>query len=100
MNEIIRYIAVIPDNTKSTVFENKSAKAIVGKEINDSTNKYFAIDTAGKELFSFSSNEYKDFGSFNNGYLPVQKENDEVVLLDKAGKRFSSIGKWKGHLPS
>lgn len=74
--------------------------AIVGKEINDSTNKYFAIDTAGKELFSFSSNEYKDFGSFNNGYLPVQKENDEVVLLDKAGKRFTSIGKWKGHLPS
>lgn len=73
--------------------------AIVGKEVNDSTTKYFAIDTKGKELFSFSSNEYKDFGSFNNGYLPVQKENDEVVLLDKTGKKYASIGKWKGYLP-
>ncbi len=74
--------------------------AIVGKEVNDSTNKYFAIDTKGKELFSFSSNEYKDFGSFNNGYLPVQKANGDVVLLDKTGKKTSSIGKWKGNLPS
>ena len=73
--------------------------AIVGKEVNDSTNKYFAIDTKGKELFSFSSNEYKDFGSFSHGLIPVQKENDEVVLLDKAGKKFCSIGKWKGLLP-
>ncbi len=74
--------------------------AIVSKEVNDSTNKYFVIDTNGKELFTFSSNEYKDFGSFNNGYLPVQKENNEVVLLDKAGKKYRSIGKWNGYLPS
>lgn len=74
--------------------------AIVSKELNDSTSKYFAIDALGKELFSFSSNEYKNFGSFNNGYLPVQKENDEVVLLDKMGKKCTSIGKWKGYIPN
>lgn len=74
--------------------------AIVGKEVNDSITKYLAIDTKGKELFSFSSNEYKNFGSFNNGYIPVQKENDEVVLLDKTGKKYASIGKWKGYLPN
>lgn len=74
--------------------------AIVGKEVNDSTNKYFAIDTKGKELFSFSSNEYKNFGSFNNGCLPVQKENGNVILLDKTGKKISSIGKWKGYIPN
>ena len=73
--------------------------AIVGKKENDSTTKYLIIDTQGKEIFSFSSNEYKDFGTFNNGYLPVQKDNDEVVLLDKTGKKFTSIGKWKGYIP-
>lgn len=74
--------------------------AIVGKEINDSTMKYFAIDSKGKELFSFSSNEYKDFGSFYKGYLPVQKESGEVLLLDKNGKKYISLGKWKGYVPN
>lgn len=73
--------------------------AIVGKEINDTTSKYSAIDTKGKILFSFSSNEYKDFGSFHNGYLPVKKDNNEVILLDKSGKKYCSIGKWKSFLP-
>lgn len=73
--------------------------AIVGKEINDSTTKYFAIDTNGKQLFSFSTNEYADFGVFNNGYLPVQKKNGDVILIDKTGKKNHSIGKWKGFVP-
>ncbi len=73
--------------------------AIVGKELNDSTVKYFTIDTKGNELFSFSSNEYKDFGSFISGYIPVQKANNDVILLDKKGKKFCSIGKWKEYLP-
>ena len=51
-------------------------------------------------MFSFSSNEYKDFGSFSNGCLPVQKENGDVVLLDKTGKKVNSIGKWKGYIPN
>lgn len=74
--------------------------AVVGKEINDSTTKYSAIDITGTELFSFSSTQYKKIGSFVNGYLPVKKDNDEVVLLDKNGNKFVSIGKWKGsYLP-
>lgn len=74
--------------------------AIVGNEVNDSTYKYYVIDVKGKESFSFSSNEYKDFGLFNNGFLPVQKENGEVVFIDKTGKKYCSIGKWKGYIPA
>lgn len=73
--------------------------AVVGKEINDSITKYFAIDDKGSELFSFMSTEYKDFGYFTNGYLPVQNYNDEVILLDKKGRKPKSIGTWKGFLP-
>ena len=73
--------------------------AIVGKELNDTVNRYSAIDASGKELFSFSSSEYSDFGSFVNGYIPVRKSNDEVVLLNKSGKKVCSIGKWKGYIP-
>lgn len=79
---------------------SKEGLSIVGKKVNDSTTKYFAINAQGEELFSFSSNEYKDFGSFIDGYLPVQKENDEVILLDKTGKKSCSIGKWDGYIPS
>lgn len=71
--------------------------AIVGKEINDSTTNYSAIDASGTELFSFSSTQYKNFGLFVNGYLPVKKDNGEVVLLDKKGNKFVSIGKWDGY---
>lgn len=78
---------------------SKDGIAIVGKEVNDSATKYSAIDVKGKEMFTFSSSEYKDFGAFVNGYLPVQKENDEVVLLDKTGKKYCSIGKWKSYIP-
>jgi len=73
--------------------------AIVAKEVNDTTSKYIAIDTQGTELFSFSSNEYKHHGTFVNGYIPVQRDNDEVVLLDNTGKRLCSIGKWEGFIP-
>lgn len=74
--------------------------AIVGNEVNDSVYKYFAIDRQGNELFAFSSSEYKDYSCFINGYLAVQKENDDVILLDKEGKKHGNIGKWKGFLPS
>lgn len=73
--------------------------AIVSKKVNDTTSKYIAIDTKGTELFSFSSNEYKNHGAFVNGYIPVQRDNDEVVLLDKTGKKLCSIGKWDGFIP-
>lgn len=73
--------------------------AVAGKEINDSTMKYIAIDTKGAELFSFSSSEYEDFGTFVGEYLPVKKSNDDVVLLDKNGKKYCSIGKWEGFIP-
>jgi len=91
-------IIIKPSYDKAFNF-SQDGLAIVGNEINDSTTKYFIIDINGKEFFSFSSNEYKDFGCFNNGCLPVQRENDEVILLDKAGKKVCSIGKWKGYVP-
>lgn len=91
-------IVIKPIYDRSTPF-SEDGLAIVGKEVNDSTYKCFAIDPKGTELFSFSTNEYKDYGAFVDGYLPVQKENNEVVMLDKSGKKLCSIGKWKGYIP-
>lgn len=90
---------VIKPNYDSAANFSPEGLAVAGKEINDSTMKYFAIDTKGQELFSFSSIEYEDFGSFVGEYLPVKKSNDDVVLLDKNGKKYCSIGKWKGNIP-
>ena len=59
MNEIIRYIAVIPDNTKSTVFENKSAKAIVGKEINNKEGIKEIIQKIREDIFSKIPHKFK-----------------------------------------
>lgn len=91
-------IIIKPIYDKASSF-SPDGLTIVGKEVNDSITKYFVIDTKGKEFFSFSSNEYKEFGTFIGGYFPVQKENDEVVILDKTGKKHCSIGKWKGYIP-
>lgn len=91
-------VVVKPIYDKSTPF-SKDGIAIVGKELYDTTYKCSAIDTKGSELFSFSTNEYKDYGSFVDGYIPVQKSNNEVILLDKAGKKLCTIGKWKGYIP-
>lgn len=77
----------------------KDGIAIVSKKENKSVTIYYAINDKAEELFSFSSNDYKDFGSFVNGYIPVQKNNNEIVLLDKNGKRHCSIGKWNGYIP-
>lgn len=74
--------------------------AIIGKKLNDSDTKYFAIDEDGEELFSFSSSKYSDFGLFINGYIPVKKSNDEVIMLDKSGEKLCSIGKWDGFIPN
>ena len=56
------------------------------------TTKYHAIDTKGNKLFSLDAYEYPDIGEFSDGYLPVQKQNGEIVLLDKTGKEVCSIG--------
>jgi hypothetical protein len=78
--------------------------AIVGNEGVDSLSKFAAIDIKGKELFSFSSKDYRIFSDgyiniseFKHGYLPLQKENKEVVLLDKNGKEVISVGKWNDY---
>lgn len=91
-------IVIKPVYDRSSPF-SEDGLAIVGKEINDTTYKCFVIDVKGSELFSFTTNEYKDYGSFIDGFLPVQRDNDEVILLDKSGKKQCSIGKWKGLLP-
>lgn len=62
--------------------------------VEDFTTTFFAIDTSGKVLFSFSSKEYIQCSQFINGYLAVQNSDREVFLLDKQGKRVLSIGKW------
>lgn len=71
---------------------SKDGIAIVEIEIKDTVTKYSAIDKTGKELFSFSSTQYSEYGFFNEGYLPVLK-NGEVLLLDKSGKKGITLGK-------
>ena len=90
---------IIKPSYDSAADFSKDGIAIVAKEVNDSVSKFSAIDVKGEVLFSFSSTEYKDYGDFLNGYLPVKKDNDEVVLLDKEGKKHTTLGKWKGFIP-
>lgn len=47
---------------------------------------YYAIDKTGKELFKFNNKEYRDYGAFSDGFLPVVKE-DKVIYLNKKGKK-------------
>ena len=91
-------IIISPDYDSATSF-SKDGIAVVGKEVSEVTSKYSAIDVKGEKLFSFSSSEYKAYGSFINGYLPVKKVNDEVVLLDKAGNKYLNLGKWDSYIP-
>lgn len=56
------------------------------------TTQYHAIDAKGNKLFSLDAGEYQAVGKFSDGYLPVHKQNGEIVLLDKTGKEVCSIG--------
>lgn len=78
--------------------EDKVAIAYI--EVNDSVKQIFALNAKGEELFSFKSNEYKDYTMFYNGYMLVQKDNEVLVALDKKGNKAFSLGKWNGYLPS
>ena len=69
--------------------------AVVGVNINDSVVKFSLIDSSGKEQFSFSSTEYERHGNFIDGLIPVLKGND-VIYLDKNGKKIFNAGKKQG----
>ncbi|MCM1076992.1 MAG: WG repeat-containing protein [Bacteroides sp.] len=56
--------------------------------------RYSIIDTSCSKLFSFPSSKYKDIGLYIGGYLPVQKENNEIMLLDGSGMETMSLGIW------
>lgn len=56
------------------------------------TTQYHAIDTKGNKLFSLDAYEYQAVGKFSDSYLPVHKQNGEIVLLDKTGKEVCSVG--------
>lgn len=56
------------------------------------TTQYHAIDAKGNKLFSLDAGEYQAVGKFSDGYLPVHKQNGEIVLLNKTGKEVCSIG--------
>ena len=58
----------------------------------DDQYTYTVIDTKEVALFSFSSSEYKPLGAFENGYLTVIANDDEIILLDKSGKKCCSVG--------
>lgn len=51
---------------------------------------YYAIDNTGKELFTFTSKDYKAIGTYSDGYLPVVK-GEEIIYLDNTGKKAYSL---------
>lgn len=53
-------------------------------------NDIYAIDHNGKELFKFTSNDYTSWVGFNDGLMPVAKDNN-IVYLDKTGKETFSL---------
>jgi hypothetical protein len=73
--------------------------AIAYKQVNDSVNQVFALNAKGEVLFSFKSNEYKDYTMFHNGYMFVQRDNEDLIALDKKGNKAFTLGKWNGYLP-
>lgn len=75
------------DNVK--YFHNGISVCWTKNETDDLTT-YFVIDKTGKELFSFNSEEYVLAGDFSEGYLPVLKD-DEIIYLDKTGKKVRSL---------
>lgn len=60
------------------------------------TNKKYVViklnDTSFESLFSFNSSQYEDFGIFYKGFLPVQSD-DDLILLDSYGNEVAQIGK-------
>lgn len=61
--------------------------------INDEYNglaTYYVIDKSGKELYSFTSNDYKLVGRFSEGFLPVA-DDKEVTYLDRTGKQAYTL---------
>ena len=64
-------------------------------EYEELNKKFVAIKLKEKgyeELFTFSSSQYEEYGIFCNGYLPVLKD-DDIVLLDNKGTEVSRIGR-------
>lgn len=61
--------------------------------INDEYNEmttYYVIDKSGKELYSFTSNDYRLVGQYRDGFLPVA-DDEEVKYLDRAGKQVYTL---------
>ncbi|MDE7335192.1 MAG: WG repeat-containing protein, partial [Muribaculaceae bacterium] len=49
-----------------------------------------AIDTKGETQFKFNNSQYSNFSMFNNGYA-FFTEGDHIVLLDKKGKKVTTV---------
>ena len=69
---------------------NDGVAVCATKDVASDVTTYYAVDTDGKELFKFTSKDYKAIGSYSEGYLPVVKD-DEIIYLDKTGKKVYSL---------
>jgi len=105
-------IAIYKDNNDKFGFINENGKIIVKAKYDlaeslsngvsmctiidkkNNINKIYAVDKSGKELFSFNTKEYKEYGKFSNGYLPVLREK-EILCLDKNGNKKFTLCKFE-----
>ena len=60
------------------------------KDESSSITKTIAIDKTGKEVFSFTDEDYSSYSYFSHGYLPVIK-GGELLFLDKQGRKTFSV---------
>lgn len=59
--------------------------AVVGKNNNDYSTRYYVIDTNGEVVFKLKSSQGLGSYSYKDGYL-VAEQNKRIVFLDKKGE--------------
>lgn len=85
---------LIPAIYDSGTAFSKDGYAILGTKKDNGTYTYSIMDKTGKELYSFSSEEYSQHTDVSNGTITVVKEKD-VFCIDVNGEKILSVGKEK-----
>lgn len=81
-------IVIKPRYVNAAPFSDGIAIVITRQE--DGKNFFEAIDKTGATLFKGNSGKYSDLTAFENGYC-FAVEGDHIVLLDKTGKKVTSV---------
>lgn len=81
-------IVIKPRYINAAPFSDGTAIVVTRQE--DGKNFFEAIDKTGATLFKGNSGKYSDLTAFENGYC-FAVEGDHIILLDKTGKKVTSV---------